>query len=41
MALGRSRGWIQVNATVEEAEQPMNTEYNVYTHVSGKRIEIG
>ena len=41
MALGRSRGWIQVNATVEEAEQPMNTEYNVYTHVSGKRTEIG
>ena len=25
--------WIRVNATVEEAEQPMNTVHNVYTHV--------
>lgn len=34
--LGRTKGWIQVDATVEEAEQLMNTEYNVYTHMSGK-----
>ncbi|KAF8435036.1 peptidase S8/S53 domain-containing protein [Boletus edulis BED1] len=34
--LGRTKGWIQVNITVEEAEQLMNTEYNVYTHMSGK-----
>ena len=41
IALGRSRGCIQVNATVEEAdsERPIsiNTEYSVYTHVSGER----
>ncbi|KAF8141196.1 peptidase S8/S53 domain-containing protein [Boletus edulis] len=36
VALGRTKGWIQVNVTVEEAEQLMNTEYNMYTHMSGK-----
>lgn len=36
IVLGRTKGWIQVNVTVEEAEQLMNTEYNVYTHASGK-----
>lgn len=36
IAFGRTKGWIQVDATVEEAEQLMNTEYNVYTHISGK-----
>ena len=36
IALGRTKGWIQVDATVQEAEQLMNTEYNVYTHISGK-----
>ncbi|KAG6381961.1 peptidase S8/S53 domain-containing protein [Boletus reticuloceps] len=36
VALGRTKGWIQANVTVEEAEQLMNTEYNMYTHMSGK-----
>ncbi|KAG6381966.1 peptidase S8/S53 domain-containing protein [Boletus reticuloceps] len=36
IALGRAKAWIQVNVTVEEAEELMNTEYNVYTHLSGK-----
>ncbi|KAF8435043.1 peptidase S8/S53 domain-containing protein [Boletus edulis BED1] len=36
IALSRAKGWIQVNVTVEEAEELMNTEYNVYTHLSGK-----
>ena len=40
IALGPSRGRIQVNATVEEAEQPMNTKCSVYTHVSGERADI-
>ena len=42
IALGRARGCIKVNATVEEAERPIsiNNEYSVYTHVSGER-EIG
>lgn len=33
--LSPSRGWIHVDVSVEEAEQLMNTEYNVYKHVSG------
>ncbi|KAI6136974.1 peptidase S8/S53 domain-containing protein [Pisolithus sp. B1] len=33
--LSPSRGWINVNASVEEAEQLMNTEYNLYKHASG------
>ncbi|KAN0081321.1 Peptidase S8/S53 domain containing protein [Tylopilus felleus] len=36
IGLGRSKGWIQVDATVEEAERLMHAEYNVYTHTSGK-----
>ena len=36
IVLTRTKGWIQVDATVQEAEQLMNTEYNVYTHISGK-----
>ncbi|KAF9243182.1 Pro-kumamolisin, activation domain-containing protein [Melanogaster broomeanus] len=36
IAVGRTKGWIQVDATVEEAERLMNTEYNVYTHSTGK-----
>ena len=36
IALGRTKGWIRVDVTVEEAEQLMHTEYNVYTHISGK-----
>ncbi|KAH7925311.1 subtilisin-like protein [Leucogyrophana mollusca] len=31
-----TKGWIQVDATVEEAERLMNTEYNVYTHQTGQ-----
>lgn len=31
-----TKGWINVNVTVEEAERLMNTEYHVYTHDSGK-----
>jgi hypothetical protein len=40
IALGRSKGWIQVNIAMDEAEQVTNTEHNAYTHVSGKRAEI-
>lgn len=29
--------WIQGNATVEEAERLLQTQYNVYSHVRGKR----
>ena len=36
IALSRTKGWIQVDVTAEEAGQLMNTEYNVYTHMSGK-----
>ncbi|KAG8221268.1 peptidase S8/S53 domain-containing protein [Butyriboletus roseoflavus] len=36
ITLGRTKGWIRVDVTVEEAEQLMNSEYNVYTHISGK-----
>jgi tripeptidyl-peptidase I len=32
ITLSASKGWIQVLATVEEAENLMNTEYYVYTH---------
>ncbi|KAH7883231.1 peptidase S8/S53 domain-containing protein [Phlebopus sp. FC_14] len=35
--LGRAKGWLQVDVTVEEAERLMNTEYNVYTHVTGQQ----
>ncbi|KAG1900705.1 Pro-kumamolisin, activation domain-containing protein, partial [Suillus fuscotomentosus] len=31
-----TKGWINVDVTVEEAEWLMNTEYNFYTHVSGQ-----
>jgi tripeptidyl-peptidase I len=30
-----SKGWIEVNATVAEVEDLLNTEYYVYTHPSG------
>ncbi|KAG9312098.1 tripeptidyl-peptidase I [Chiua virens] len=36
VVLGNTGGWLRVDATIEEAEQLMNTEYNVYTHTSGK-----
>ncbi|KAF8841683.1 hypothetical protein BDN67DRAFT_900913 [Paxillus ammoniavirescens] len=36
IAVGRTKGWIQVDATVDEAERLMGTEYNVYTHLTGK-----
>ncbi|KAF4612802.1 hypothetical protein D9613_011842 [Agrocybe pediades] len=35
--ISRSRGWLQVNATVEEAETILKTQYHVYEHASGTR----
>ncbi|KAJ6622436.1 Pro-kumamolisin, activation domain-containing protein [Mycena sp. CBHHK59/15] len=32
-----SRIWVEVNATVAEAEKLLNTEYHVYKHTSGKK----
>jgi tripeptidyl-peptidase-1 len=29
--------WIQVNATVEEAERLLQTQYNVYSHSGGEK----
>lgn len=29
------RGWLEINTTVAEAEQLLDTKYNVYTHESG------
>lgn len=34
--LTASKGWIEADVTVGEAENLMNTEYNVYTHETGK-----
>ena len=34
--LTSSKGWIEVTATVEEAERLLQTEYNLYGHDSGK-----
>ncbi|KAH7925313.1 subtilisin-like protein [Leucogyrophana mollusca] len=31
-----TKGWIEVNATVEEAEQLLHAEYSVYRHDTGK-----
>ncbi|EIW80511.1 subtilisin-like protein [Coniophora puteana RWD-64-598 SS2] len=31
-----TRGWVHVDATVEEAERLVNAEYHVYTHDTGK-----
>ena len=35
ISLSASKGWINVYASVEEAERLMSTEYNVYRHASG------
>lgn len=35
MRLSHSKGWVEVNATVSEVEELLQTEYNVYTHTSG------
>ena len=35
--VSRSRGWIHVNTTVEEAETILRTKYHVYEHVNGER----
>ena len=35
ISLSASKGWVNVQASVEEAERLMNTQYNVYKHVSG------
>ncbi|KAH7883232.1 peptidase S8/S53 domain-containing protein [Phlebopus sp. FC_14] len=32
-----SKGWIEVSATVEEAERLLQTEYNLYSHETGKK----
>ncbi|KAH0829140.1 peptidase S8/S53 domain-containing protein [Lanmaoa asiatica] len=34
--LTSNKGWIEVTATVEEAERLLQTEYNLYGHTSGK-----
>lgn len=34
--LTRNRGWIEVQATVEEAERLLQTEYHVYGHETGQ-----
>ncbi|TFK53218.1 subtilisin-like protein [Heliocybe sulcata] len=34
--VSKAKTWIEVNATVEEAEQLLQTEYHVYRHESGK-----
>ncbi|KIJ15544.1 hypothetical protein PAXINDRAFT_62902, partial [Paxillus involutus ATCC 200175] len=31
-----NKGWIEVSATVEEAERLLQTEYNLYAHTTGK-----
>lgn len=31
-----NKGWIEVAATTEEAERLLQTEYNLYSHTSGK-----
>lgn len=35
MRLSHSKGWVEVNATVSEVEELLQTEYTVYTHTSG------
>jgi tripeptidyl-peptidase I len=35
LRLTPSRGWIEVNVTIEEAERLLLAEYNVYKHESG------
>ena len=35
LRMSASRGWIELNATVAEAETLLDTEYHVYTHPSG------
>lgn len=34
--LTNTKGWIELNATVQETEDLLNTEYHVYKHSSGK-----
>lgn len=36
ISLSRTKGWMRVDVTAEEAERLMHTEYNMYTHTSGK-----
>lgn len=35
ISLSPTKAWIQVNATVKEAERLLQTEYQVYSHTSG------
>ena len=34
--LTKTKGWIELNATVQEAEKLLNAEYHVYKHAGGK-----
>jgi tripeptidyl-peptidase I len=34
--VAKTKGWIEVDATVEEAEKLLNADYHVYKHASGK-----
>jgi tripeptidyl-peptidase-1 len=35
MALSKSRGWLEMNATVGEVERLLETKYHVYSHELG------
>ena len=37
LLIAPTKVWIQVNATVEEAERLLQTQYNVYSHVGGQK----
>ncbi|TBU54464.1 subtilisin-like protein [Dichomitus squalens] len=41
LKLSKSKGWIEVDATVEEAETLINAEYHVYTHPETGAQQIG
>ncbi|KAJ3512186.1 hypothetical protein NLJ89_g3668 [Agrocybe chaxingu] len=37
LKVSATRAWVQLNATVEEAERLLKTQYNVYTHQDGEQ----
>ncbi|KAF8073566.1 subtilisin-like protein [Lyophyllum atratum] len=41
LRLSASKGWIELNATVAEAENLLNAEYHVYSHVESGDEQIG
>ena len=41
LKLSKSKGWIEVDATVEEAEALIDAEYHVYTHPETGSQQIG